>query len=493
MNEKMKKLGLLIVAAIAMAMGVNSASALQVADRNNNFGNPVVSDSNKNTVTVEQTDVNTYTITLNDATFVGNITVLGTETVTINLNGKTLSSTIYNNGYLTITGNSSSVMNGTVQNNSNAPKLILEGANFAGIKFNGMAKSTSVKGIGTIVPASLAGYVVSGLATKDNNNGSHTVIEAPANLEGLKHMLNGVGQYYSGAYTGVDHDANFVIERETIYTKSSYAKFIAAYNAAKAVLDEEYVPVSEQARVNQVTAAYGDAYLALELLGNYGPLNNAVQAAMDKLNDGNVWTDATIAALEEAIAAVDYDLPASKNNEIAKMREAIEAATKNLTHKADYSKINDLEAWVDSIGADKFTAESYAVYKFAQESIERDLPAVQQTAVDKYYSRLQAAAFGLKLAANAGTIVTPGSDNQTDPDVTNPDVTDPAETNPGTTNPGTTEGGNNNSGSTVNPNTGATGTTSDVNTSDNVAVYAVMNIASLIALAGCGLVLRKQN
>ena len=491
MNKNLKKLGLLVVTAIAMAMGVNSASALKVGNTNVTTELEIL-DSEVvgvgNTVTVSRVN-GSYRITLN-GNFNAKIEIDNGEYVTVDLNGYTLSGDIDNYSHLTLVGTTAnSRMTGALRNLSNG-YITINGGNYSTVNYTPNGVSLKVETVyGTLVSSLMKekATIDTTLAQFVAKDAYYEVVVAPANIYELKTALE------TGIVDVCQKAANYFAAEGT-YTKASFAAYKEAYANAKALIDEHTpenpIPATRQTEIKDAYDAYIAAVNGLEELGHYDRLKNAVKAAETKLNSRDDWTNSSVAALKEALAAVDYDLPVSKDSEIAAMREAIEKATFELVSRADYSDVDALEALIDSIGKDSFTSESWAVYEFAQD-FDRDLPYTQQTDVDKYYAKLYAAAKGLKLAEKTGSTVTPGDDEPVNPGTSDP--TTPGTTTPGTTDPSTTEGGNNNSGTTVNPNTGATGTTSDVNTSDNAAVYAVMNIASLIALAGCGLVLRKQN
>ncbi len=496
MNKNLKKLGLLVVTAIAMAMGVNSASALKIGDRDNNFANPVTDNSGRK-VNVVETAVNTYTITVEDSSFNGTITIIAGENVTINLNGKTLASEVYNNGTLTFAGDASSYMIGTLHNNTSNTTLNVEGGNYARMKMVGTPAHYFVRVIGTVVPSSLAAGIktAEGFKSVANRDNTVTVAEADADMHVLQKVILGTA---SKTYPDVSNAGSNVMLDEAIYTKSSFGVFKAAYETAKALVDENNanpIPLHRQGEIDAAVTAYVAAYRGLEELaaGKYATLDALIAKIQDRIatraaEGKRPFTNASMKAINDAIAyaQANHDLPKSRKAEVQTMIDNLQEAWDNREVLANYSKINELEDAISVLNPKNFTAESWANLVFVQSTINRDLSKYDQDNVDQYYAQLKSAFMGLKASNNAGTIVTPGDDEPSNPGTTEP-------SNPGTTTPGTTDGGNNNSGTTVNPNTGATGTTSDVNTSDNVAVYAVMNIASLIALAGCGLVLRKQN
>lgn len=511
MNKKMKKLGLLVVSALAMTMGVSSASALKIGANNVTSAgtyDDVAPNQDAITATVTK-DGNHYDVTLNGA-FKGAINVVAGEDVVLNLNGYAVSFNIVNAGSLTINGKNS-VYTGTI---SGSGSLVINYGDFSGAKYTGTAGAT-INGIGTKFSSTLASKSVVGEGySYEIVNGYYVVTEAPANLGALSAALTSTATHGSGYY----------LANEADYTKSSFAKYKEAYEKAQALMTEHSnnpIPISRQGEIETATAAYIAAAKGLKILASNS--YSALKTALDNVNTrlanaekkGIVYTDAILEELNTAIAkaTADMDLPADwgKSNDsldkmIAEINRIYGLLPKN--EKADYSKVNALEALVASIGKDKFTAESWAVYAFAQD-FDRDLPYTQQTDVDKYYAKLLAAFKGLDFANNQAGSTNPGSDEPTPSNPGNTGSNEPSNqgttTNPsdtGNTNPntpsnpsnqGNNNGGNNNSSSTVNPNTDETGTTSDVNTRDNVVVYAVMNVASLIALAGCGLVLRKQN
>lgn len=486
MNKNLKKLGLLIVAAIAMAMGVNSASALRIGDSTTITEDSVIFDSkveNKVTGSVSITKKdNSYTVTV-QGTFKDKIVAESGDFVTINLNGAALVGGVYNDGTLTINGsdNDNSRVEGTLANRSGGD-LYLNGGNYsaANIVLNGHI--LEISGLGTKIPANVVRFVTEKFKAVDNYS-YYELSYNDANLAPLKEVLAGRGGQWGMPYSYVNRAATDVL-KDTKWTNASFEVFKAAYEAAKELVDSESeLTILDQDRVEEALKAYAKAYKELEEVADYQWVDQAIEAAEKKLADG-IYTDKSIAALNAAIAAVVRDLPQSRYAEVYEMEVAIINATKALDAKADYSEVNTMEKVLSVLKEEDYTPESWANLIFVESHIDRDLGWKYQSVVDNYAKQLEDAITGLDRISNNQT-VTPGDDEPSNPGTPGTSGSQTPE------NPGTTGDENNNSGSTVNPNTD--GTTSDVNTGDNVAVYAVMNIASLIALAGCGLVLRKQN
>ncbi len=499
MNKNLKKLGLLIVAAIAMAMGVNSASALKIGNTEVTSTSTITDNTvvgTGNSVQVTATAYDTYVIDVNGA-FKDEIRVQQNDIVTLNLNGNTVPANLFVSGKLTITGdNTNSSLNGTLTL-YNGGHVAFTGGNHSDLTVKSPAiVRVSVEGIGTIVPKALQGHMSWNdklYRIIDSENGNLEVAEAYADLNDLNKVLQGgrsgheAGLVSSGRGTGSQ-----ILNAETKFTKATFGPWLAAYTVAKALVDEDAtnkILVSRQAEVDAAKDAYVAATNGLLEIANYTKLDNKIKSVQQDLADdaelGIIYTDASLKVLYDAIetALANHDLPKSEQATVKAMRIAIRDAYNNLVYKADYSKINELESIISSLNPENYTAESWANLAFIQGSIPRDLDEDQQEALDAFYAQLKTSFLALVRTSNSSTVPSePSNPGSTEP--SNPGSTEPS-------NPGSTEGENNNPGSTVNPNTD--GTTSDVNTGDNVAVYAVMNIASLIALAGCGLVLRKQN
>lgn len=133
----------------------------------------------------------------------------------------------------------------------------------------------------------------------------------------------------------------------TLYTAASYDAFIAAVDEIDAKLAKDLL-AAEQAKVDEATAAIGDAYSLLEEVADYSALEAAILRA--GTYDQNVWTTDSWAVVEEKLAAakaVAPDLGVSAQGEIDKAAEELNTALDNLEAKEVVSSISTIN-WTPS-------------------------------------------------------------------------------------------------------------------------------------------------
>ncbi len=111
---------------------------------------------------------------------------------------------------------------------------------------------------------------------------------------------------------------------EEYATEDTWAAYAEKLAAAQAIVDEEHaVGVSRQAEVDEAAAALVAANNALtEKPASYAAVDEAL-ALVESKGDLNQYTQATVKALEKAIAAVVYDLGISRQEEIDAWAKAI--------------------------------------------------------------------------------------------------------------------------------------------------------------------------
>ena len=132
-----------------------------------------------------------------------------------------------------------------------------------------------------------------------------------------------------------------------LYTAASYKAFIAAVNEIDAGLAKDLL-AADQAKVDEATAAIGNAYSILEGVADYSALEAAILRA--GTYDQNVWTADSWAVVEEKLAAAKAVAPGlgvSAQGEIDAAAEALNTALDNLKAKEVVSSISTIN-WTPS-------------------------------------------------------------------------------------------------------------------------------------------------
>lgn len=106
--------------------------------------------------------------------------------------------------------------------------------------------------------------------------------------------------------------------------------------------------------------------------------------------DRSLYTDESLADLDDAINAVDRNV--SDSETIEAYAEAIEAAISNLTYKpADFSELNDILETVNSLDRSLYTAESLAVLDETVAAVDYDLTIDKQAQAAEWAEAIEAA------------------------------------------------------------------------------------------------------
>ena len=179
---------------------------------------------------------------------------------------------------------------------------------------------------------------------------------------------------------------------EANYTADSWKVLSDAVAAGQAIVDKAD-ETSDQAAVDIAANAI---YAAINNLVPNGADYSAVEAAKAKIPaDLSIYTDTSVKALNDAVAAVVEGLPASRQSEVDKMAAAIEAAIKGLTEKdADYSAVDAAKA---KIPADLsiYTDETVKALNDAVAAVVEGKKASEQAVVDGWAADIEAAIRGL--------------------------------------------------------------------------------------------------
>ena len=181
---------------------------------------------------------------------------------------------------------------------------------------------------------------------------------------------------------------------EANYTADSWKVLSDAVAAGQAIVDKAD-ETSDQAAVDVAANAI---YAAINNLVPNGADYSAVEAAKAKIPaDLSIYTDTSVKALNDAVAAVVEGLPASRQSEVDKMAAAIEAAIKGLTEKdADYSAVDAAKA---KIPADLsiYTDETVKALNDAVAAVVEGKKASEQSVVDGWAKAIEDAVAGLRV------------------------------------------------------------------------------------------------
>ena len=179
---------------------------------------------------------------------------------------------------------------------------------------------------------------------------------------------------------------------EGIYTDESVANLNNAINAVDYNLDIRY-----QKTVDGYASDIRAKIIALKPKGaDYTAVIAAVNAANAKIAEG-IYTDESVANLNNAINAVDYNLDIRYQKTVDGYAAAIKAAREGLKYKpADYGKV---EIAKGKIPADSsiYTAESWTNLQNKLKAVVEGLDITQQSRVDAFAKDIETAITDLVL------------------------------------------------------------------------------------------------
>ena len=212
-----------------------------------------------------------------------------------------------------------------------------------------------------------------------------------------------------------------LVEKDADYTAVNAAKEKAAGVDRSKYTDEslkalddavaavvEGLKKSEQGRVDAMAAAINNAYAALvekpavEEDADYTAVNAAIAKA-DKI-DRSKYTEESLKALDDAVAAVEKGLKESEQSRVDAMAAAIEKALSELVESpvvepekdADYTAVNAAMEKVQKIDRSKYTEESLKALDDAVAAVEKGLKESEQDKVDAMAAAIEKALDGLK-------------------------------------------------------------------------------------------------
>lgn len=125
---------------------------------------------------------------------------------------------------------------------------------------------------------------------------------------------------------------------------------------------------------------------------------SSVESAKSKAEkiDRSLYTPESLAKLDEAIAAIDYELTIDKQTQVEEIANAIEKAVSELEYKgADYSELEKALATIPT-DLSVYTEESVAVLQEIIDSIDYSLDITQQEQVNEYIEQIRQAVENLE-------------------------------------------------------------------------------------------------
>ena len=188
--------------------------------------------------------------------------------------------------------------------------------------------------------------------------------------------------------------------QEYVYTEATRQ---AVENAINAV--QYNLPIDQQETVNGYATAINTASNALEkVAANYENINNAIDAATDKITEKYLsellYTNDSIARVQAAIDAVEYNLTIERQNDInewqSSINTAVQALVKNTAH---YDELNEMISSATSKANTQvlvreteeylYTAETRAAVTNQINAVQYNLPIDQQEEVDEFTRKIE--------------------------------------------------------------------------------------------------------
>ena len=191
--------------------------------------------------------------------------------------------------------------------------------------------------------------------------------------------------------------------------KDSVPADLSAYTAdsAKAVNDAVAAVVygklkTEQEAVNAMAKAIVDAVEALEKLADYTAVEDAIDAIPADLS---IYTDETVKAVKDAVAAVVYGLGATQQDVVNGYAADINTAVGNLVEKdADYSAVTEALGKVKALNRALYTEASLADVDYAVSQVVEGKKISEQEAVNAMAAAINEALGNLKLKPTEGYV-----------------------------------------------------------------------------------------
>ena len=200
-------------------------------------------------------------------------------------------------------------------------------------------------------------------------------------------------KYKPADYTEVNNAISEIPADLTIYTDESVQALNDTVNGMNKDLDIRY-----QKTVDGYASDIRAKIIALKPKGaDYTAVIAAVNAANAKIAEG-IYTDESVANLNNVINAVDYNLDITKQAQVDGYATAINDAISKLEVKfipADYTQVDSEIAKIPS-DLTVYTDETVQALNDAVNAVDRTLGKPQQATVDGYAAAIKAAREGLK-------------------------------------------------------------------------------------------------
>ncbi len=191
-------------------------------------------------------------------------------------------------------------------------------------------------------------------------------------------------------YTAVD-DAITAANAEIAkgyYTDESVANLQSAINAVV-----RGYKVTRQAEVDAFAEAIVEATGKLEIIyADYTDVDDAIDYALSEIESG-LYTDESVAAVQDAINAVERDYPYTRQDEVDEFAFAIDDAVSMLKYKpADYTAVDEaIDRANVEIAKGIYTDESVANLNKAINKVVRGYNILKQSTVDGYATAINSA------------------------------------------------------------------------------------------------------
>ena len=138
----------------------------------------------------------------------------------------------------------------------------------------------------------------------------------------------------------------------------------------------------ENSAAHNTAVEYGIDYVLLDKV-TFGSITETLEKA--ESIDRGLYTEESLAVLDEAVNAVDLDLIGVTQTQINEWENAINNALDMLKYKpADYAEVNEAIEKANGIDRNFYTDESLANLDEAVAAVDKELDITNQTAVQKY-------------------------------------------------------------------------------------------------------------
>ncbi|HCT16937.1 MAG TPA: hypothetical protein DIW36_06070, partial [Ruminococcaceae bacterium] len=189
-------------------------------------------------------------------------------------------------------------------------------------------------------------------------------------------------KYKNADYSAVETAKTKVPADSSLYTAESWQNLQNKINAVVEGLD-----ITQQSRVDAFAKDIEDAIAALRyVLANY---DEVTKAKGEIPSDLSLYTDETVAKLNEVLNGIDYTLDITKQATVDTYPPAIREAIKNLKYKpADYTAVDAAKEKVPT-DSSLYTEESWQELQDKLNAVRTGLDITHQAEVDKFASDIE--------------------------------------------------------------------------------------------------------